>query len=157
MSGIPKTACRSWLTAACIAVGCASPATALTSAPVKGAAFGQKDLQQPRLAQTSTTYNTLALRNMCRHPVAIAVNFQELSGSWKTLGWYKISPGKWINPKGVITRNRYLYYFAETTDGSIKEWSGKDLKVAFGGRSLDMRKIDLGPRVTTYTHTISCK
>jgi uncharacterized membrane protein len=105
------------------------------------------------LAQSS---NTISFRNACSSPFRLAIRFQNLSGQWETKAWYSFSPGEQSRLNGVDTRNRYLYYYAEATDGSGKVWSSNDTSQTIGGRTYNMKKFDIGSQIVNWTQTLTC-
>ncbi|BAG04668.1 DUF1036 domain-containing protein [Microcystis aeruginosa] len=105
------------------------------------------------LAQSS---NTISFRNACSSPFRLAIHFKNLSGQWETKAWYSFSPGEQSRLNGVDTRNRYLFYYAEATDGSGKVWSSNDTSQTIGGRTYNMKKFDIGSQVVNWTQTLTC-
>ena len=69
----------------------------------------------------------LAFKNSYNKRVRVAVMQHDTDacgeyGNWATEGWWKFDPG---NSRSVIwTPNRYVYYYAEATDG--RYWGDKD-------------------------------
>jgi uncharacterized membrane protein len=105
------------------------------------------------LAQSS---NTISFRNACSSPFRLAIHFKNLSGQWETKAWYSFSSAEQSRLNGVDTRNRYLYYYAEATDGSGKVWSANDTSQTVSGRTYEMKKIDVGSQSVNWTQTLTC-
>lgn len=117
-------------------------------------AFAQANGNAP--APSSTSVSTIAFKNNCSHPLQVAVRFQNTSGQWETRNWYSFAPSESARLNGVETRNRYVYYYAQTTDGSNIAWNGNDTRVTVGNTTYDMKMIDLGSQITKWTQSLSC-
>lgn len=116
----------------------------------------EKSTRQERALLTAQANNSISFRNSCSSPVQVAINYKNLSGQWETKAWYSLSPGERSRLNGVDTTNRYLYYYAEATDGSGKVWSGNDTRQPIDGRFYNMRQFDIGPQLVDYTYTLTC-
>jgi uncharacterized membrane protein len=117
-------------------------------------AFAQVNVNPP--ASSSASVSTIAFKNSCSHPLQVAVRFQNTSGQWETRNWYSFVPGESARLNGVETRNRYVYYYAQTTDSSNIVWSGKDTRVTIGNTTYDMKMIDLGPQSVKWSQSLNC-
>jgi uncharacterized membrane protein len=130
-------------------------ATSLAIYSTPSFSFGEPS-HQPKAFLIAQVSNSISFRNSCSSPIQVAINFQNRSGQWETKSWYSLSPGEKSRLNGVDTTNRYLYYYAEATDGSGKVWTGNDTRQAIGGRLYNMKQFDIGPQAVNYTHTLTC-
>ncbi|AZB73698.2 DUF1036 domain-containing protein [Synechococcus elongatus] len=64
----------------------------------------------------------LVICNKTRKAVNLAVGYKE-GDSWRSRGWYTISPRGCETVVGGRLRLRYYYYYAENTDASLL-WEG---------------------------------
>lgn len=116
----------------------------------------QNRARQEQQQRESASRNTIAFKNSCSRPLRVAINFKNLQNQWETKAWYILSPGQSARLNGVDTKNRYLYYYAETTDGSNIVWQGNDTSQTIGGRVYNMLQIDTGPSVVNWTQNLTC-
>lgn len=100
--------------------------------------------------------NVIVFKNRCKHPLKLAVHYQNLQGQWVTRSWYDYRRGQSGTPNGVQTNNRYFYYYAEATDGSGITWGGTDTSIMIDGRYYNMRKMDIGKYITEFNHSLYC-
>ena len=130
-------------------------ATSLTIYSTPSFSFGEP-LHQPKAFLIAQASSSISFRNSCSSPIQVAIIFKNRSGQWETKAWYSLSPGEQSRLNGVDTTNRYLYYYAEATDGSGKVWTGNDTRQEIGSRLYNMKKFDIGPQAINYTHTLTC-
>lgn len=137
------------------AVAAATVSIGLLSFSSPSFSFDRSSLQHKPylLAQAG---NTVSFVNACSTPFKLAIRFKNLSDQWETKAWFSFSPGERARLTGVETKNRYLYYYAEATDGTGKVWSGNDTNVVIGGRNYSMLKIDTGTQFVNWTETLTC-
>ena len=130
-------------------------ATGLIIFPSPSFSFGEFSQHRNSflLAQAS---NSISFKNDCPSPIKVAIHFKNRAGQWETKAWYSLSAGELARLNGVDTTNRYLYYYAEATDGSGKAWSGNDRTEVVGGRSYNMKKFDTGPQFVNWTQRLTC-
>jgi len=107
--------------------------------------------------QESASSNTIAFKNNCFRPIRVAIHFKNLQNQWETKAWYSFVSGESARLTGVDTKNRNLYYYAETTDDSKIVWKGNDTSQTVGGRVYNMLKIDTGSDIVNWTQTLNCK
>lgn len=101
-------------------------------------------------------YSSIYFRNSCKHPVQVGVYFKNLSNKWQTKAWYSFAPNEGAaRLNGVDTRNRYLYYYAETTDGSDLAWTG-NFSSLINNRLYELEEINTGKSITRWTQTLTC-
>jgi hypothetical protein len=86
-------------------------------------------------------------RNNCAKPVRLVLRYKQLSGEWRTQGWYNFdgNEASYLNAEpGVRLRsnNSVFYYYAESTDGRTSVWSGDESR-EFNGESWPMKRKDL--------------
>jgi Group XII secretory phospholipase A2 precursor (PLA2G12)/Protein of unknown function (DUF1036) len=111
---------------------------------------------QNQQQQKSSANNKISFKNSCSHPIQVAIHFQNLQNQWETKAWYSFSPGESSRLNGVDTKNRYLYYYAETTDRSNIVWKGNDTSETIGGRVYNMLKFDIGSKIVNWTQNLNC-
>jgi len=104
-----------------------------------GAALGQTIAEEG----SSSGYN-LHFTNNCSKKVKLAIRYKDLSGAWRTSGWWTFNPRQssylLLGDKRVKTNSDTLYYYAESTDGTYY-WGSSDLTTKLDGRTLKMRKV----------------
>jgi len=130
-------------------------ASGLSLFPSPSFSFGEFSQHRSSLSLAQAS-NSISFKNECASPVNVAIHFKNRAGQWVTKAWYSFSPGELARLNGVDTTNRYLYYYAEATDGSGKIWSGNDTTEVIGGRSYNMKKFDIGPQVVNWTQRLTC-
>jgi uncharacterized membrane protein len=120
-------------------------------------AYSQNLPQSNNTKLLTQAQSTITFFNRCRStPLRLAIRFKNLSDQWETKAWYSLSPGEKARLNGVDTKNRFLYYYAEATDGSRRVWSGNDTSVTIGGKTYKMKKIDIGPNIINWTQSLTC-
>jgi hypothetical protein len=81
--------------------------------------------------------------NQCSKTVSLAIRYKDMSGQWRTTGWWQFSPGQssYLDAGGspVKSNSAVWYYYAQTTDGAL-EWTG-DLKTSLENRTLYMKEM----------------
>lgn len=114
-------------------------------------------------AKPGHSYTDLRFKNNCDSPIQIAVSSQNLhTSSWQTNAWYQFAPGEGpARLNEVQTRNRYIYYYAESTDGSQKIWQGSNSGIdahftTSTGRRLYGKRLDTGDHIGQYTMNLNC-
>ena len=101
-------------------------------------------------------YSSIYFRNSCNHPIQVGVSFKNLSNKWQSKAWYSFAPNEGAaRLNGVDTRNRYLYYYAETTDGSDLAWTG-NFSSLIKDRLYELQEINTGKSITRWTQTLTC-
>lgn len=104
-------------------------------------------LSSSSYSSTQTTNETefkFLMKNDCRHPVKLALNYQESNGDWRQIGWWNFEPfeSSYLSlseGEYITTKNSVFYYYAEFVDGSYI-WSGDD-HFLVDGVELPMRKM----------------
>lgn len=86
-------------------------------------------------------------RNNCSKPIRLMLRYKQLSGEWRTQGWYNFdgNEASYLNAEpGVRLRsnNSVFYYYAESTDGRTSVWSGDETR-EFNGESWPMKRKEL--------------
>jgi len=112
--------------------------------------------QRPPSTPTSLKSQTISFKNNCPRPIQIAVHFLNPANQWQSKAWYTFAPNEGpARLDGIDTRNRYVYYYAETTDDSNLVWAG-NLSQYVNDRLYNFQQIDTGPSVVRWTQTLSC-
>jgi hypothetical protein len=82
--------------------------------------------------------------NSCSRPIALAIRYQEVTGQWRTDGWWNFAPGQgsylFSGGKQIRSKNAIWYFYAETVDGSDWNWTG-DYSFSLSGRNLRMQEM----------------
>lgn len=83
--------------------------------------------------------------NDCRLPIKLAVKYRRLDGEWSTVGWWSFAGnssrylafngGEWVR-----TDASTVYYYAETSDGSLF-WGDNSHRELFEGKTLPMSSV----------------
>ncbi len=101
-------------------------------------------------------FSTIYFKNNCNRPLQVAVYFKDISNKWQKKAWYSFAPKEGpARLSGVNTRNRYLYYYAESTDGSDLVWQG-NFSSYINNRLYSLQEINTGPSIARWTQTLSC-
>lgn len=100
--------------------------------------------------------NTITFKNSCPRRLQLAIHFLNLRDQWETKAWYSFAPNESAQLNGVETKNRIIYYYAETTDGSRMQWSGNGTSQTIGGRTYKMIKKDMGSGFGNFTQNLTC-
>lgn len=109
---------------------CIAAVTTATTSPADAAkrqtpAASQR---QPAAAPAALGYYQLYFHNRTRYSVDVALMFRDYSqtcndyGGWATAGWWTVRPGAYAYV--LNTRNRYVYYYARSGNGT--KWTGTD-------------------------------
>lgn len=111
---------------------------------------------KPSTTSQSQQFSTIYFKNNCPYPLQVAVHFRDLNNQWQTKAWYSFAPNeKAARLGGVETKNRYIYYYGETTDGSNLVWNG-NFTSYINDRLYDMQEINTGPNIVRWTQTLNC-
>ncbi len=107
-------------------------------------------------SKKAQNYTTLFIKNSCNHPIQVGVYFKNLSNKWQTKAWYAFAPNEAVGRlNGVETRNRYIYYYAETTDESELAWTGNYTQL-INNRLYQLQEINTGSSIARWTQTLTC-
>ena len=100
--------------------------------------------------------NTLEFDNFCGHPLRIAV-YAEFRGRWYMHAWYYFDAyeGPLALPEAQ-TDNRYVYWYAETTDGSGWVWEGGNVLCVENSGCYGFREWNTGPEFGTFRRNLFC-
>jgi hypothetical protein len=102
-------------------------------------------------------FDRIYVRNSCSKTIWVAIHYFNLDKSWKTISWFRLSPGdKQFLAK---TKNRMIYVHAITADGT-QIWRGEDsrflvhgLNKAVGFKSFRVTSDSWGE----WTHILTCQ
>ena len=89
------------------------------------------------------------IRNVCEHPVQLAVSWEDPLDGWRTEGWWTFEASEMGSLKAedgqVRTENGFLYVYAAATDDSGLVWEAdnEDFQENIGGKSYNMVEIEL--------------
>ena len=112
-------------------------------------ALARKDSQEE-------LYSKVFVKNNCSRPIYIAVRY--LAGKnepehWQTRGWFTLASGQ---KKHIVdTRNRYIYFYAETRLEDKLYWGGEDFHW-FEGERFGFFKADIGSTSEDVTQSFKC-
>ena len=112
-------------------------------------ALARKDSQEE-------LYSKVFVKNNCSRPIYVAVRY--LAGKnepehWQTRGWFTLASGQ---KKHIVdTRNRYIYFYAETRLEDKLYWSGEDFHW-FEGERFGFFKADIGSTSEDVTQSFKC-
>jgi uncharacterized membrane protein len=101
-------------------------------------------------------FSKVFVRNNCSSPIYVAVRF--LGGSeepeyWQTRGWFVLKAGQ---KKHIAdTRNRYVYFYAETRLKDELFWGGENYHW-FEGRRFGFFRADFGSFTKNLTQSFNC-
>ena len=88
----------------------------------------------------------ITVKNICHHPIRLAVHYKNTSGSWVTDSWWKFDPsgaGTLVtNKQSILTNDSRLYYYAETTNGASIVWTDDKISYYIGFKKYGMRAFD---------------
>jgi len=73
-------------------------------------------------ALTPSSVWTVHVKNDCRYNMQVAAHYLNFNHRWVTDGWWQLTPGE--DAQIFQTRNRFVYFFAETTPHGQFKWSG---------------------------------
>ncbi|MHA1536128.1 MAG: hypothetical protein ACTSUD_01115 [Alphaproteobacteria bacterium] len=119
------------------------------SAAASGASF------EGQLAQAGRT-NAYSVANKCTYPIRALVHLVDPVRGWRTHGWVSLQPGQ--SSKGFATRNRYVYFYAESLDGKTVLNASRDgqRRIRVGEKIYQMGRTNIGPRYRRFTKSF-CK
>ena len=90
------------------------------------------------------------LQNACVDTARVALRYKDAAtDEWRSAGWYRVEPGKWMRPtlggRRLRTDNTVFYFYAATVDGK-SVWAGKsknkaDRTYIFRGHEFRFREI----------------
>ncbi len=112
-------------------------------------ALARKDSQEE-------LYSKVFVKNNCSRPIYVAVRY--LAGKnepehWQTRGWFTLASGQ---KKHIVdTRNRYIYFYAETRLEDKLYWGGDDFHW-FEGERFGFFKADIGSTSEDVTQSFKC-
>ena len=105
---------------------------------------------------TEDLYAKVFIKNNCPKPIYVAVRFLTAKDDpehWTTRGWFSLGAGQ---KKHVVdTRNRFIYFYAETRLSDHMYWGGDDFHW-FEGQRFGFFKADFGNETGDITQTFSC-
>jgi uncharacterized membrane protein len=85
----------------------------------------------------------VVVSNSCSDAVRLLIHFRDMTGHWKSAGWWVFDPKERaslsLQSKEVRTDNALIYFYATSTDG-IREWKGEH-NVDFEGKKYPMRQV----------------
>lgn len=112
-----------------------------------GSAPGEAQLAQAGRA------NAYSVANKCTYPIRALVHLVDPVRGWRTHGWVSLKPGE--SSKGFATRNRYVYFYAESLDGTKVLNDSRDGKrdIRVGEKIYPMGRTNIGPRYRKFTKT----
>ncbi len=95
-------------------------------------------------AQSKRGYR-LHFTNECDEKLDLAIHYMDVSGNWKTKGWWSFAPneGAYLNSgdNALRTKNSIIYYYVESPNNSYLKTDGSH-KFKLSGRTLYMKKIE---------------
>ena len=107
---------------------------------------------ETQLAQAGRA-NAYSVANKCTYPIRALVHLVDPVRGWRTHGWVSLKPGE--KSKGFATRNRYVYFYAESLDGKTVLNDSRDgqRNIRVGEKIYPMGRTNIGPRYRKYTKT----
>lgn len=113
-----------------------------------GAATSAPDDTQ--LAQAGRA-NAYSVANKCAYPIRALVHLVDPVRGWRTHGWVNLKPGE--KSEGFATRNRYVYFYAESLDGKTVLNASRDGQrdIRVGEKIYQMGRTNIGPRYRKFT------
>ncbi|WP_281561745.1 DUF1036 domain-containing protein [Thalassomonas sp. RHCl1] len=88
----------------------------------------------------------IKVKNNCHHPIKVAVNYRNTSGSWVTESWWKFQPNRSGNlatgGNHLLTGDSTIFYYAEATNGTNIVWAGDAKREYIGFKKYGMRMFD---------------
>jgi uncharacterized protein DUF3568 len=105
---------------------------------------------------TSPAFRQVFIKNKCGWPIRVAVYFlpdTEGKRTWQTSGWYLLDPEQRKHTADM--KNRFVYFYAESTAGENYYWSGSNYQ-SFEGRRYGFFEADLGDERIDFTQTFNC-
>ena len=84
-----------------------------------------KDLNLSRkyILKNKEYFYRIELHNPCREKIYWSIYYEGLDGEWRTRGWWSTVGAQSYQP-GVLTRNRYIWVYAEA-EGRSRYWNGE--------------------------------
>ncbi len=103
-----------------------------------------------QLAQAGAA-NAYSVANKCAYPIRALVYLVDPVSGWLTHGWIGLKPGE--KSKGFVTRNRYVYFYAESLDGKtvLNASSEGQRKIRAGKKIYLMGRTNVGPQFRKFT------
>ncbi len=97
--------------------------------------------------------NAFSVANKCTYPIRALVHLVDPVRGWRTHGWVSLKPGE--KSKGFATRNRYVYFYAESLDGKTVLNDSRDgqRNIRVGEKIYPMGRANIGPRYRKFTKT----
>ena len=107
---------------------------------------------QEQLAQAGRA-NAYSVANKCTYPIRALVHLVDPVRGWRTHGWVSLNPGE--KSKGFATRNRYVYFYAESLDGTkvLNDSRDGQRNIRVGEKIYSMGRTNIGPRYRRYIKT----
>ncbi len=96
------------------------------------------------------------IKNKCGWPIRVAAYFRpDIAGerTWRTRGWSFLDPEQ--RKHAADTKNRFIYFYAESTAGDGYYWSGSNSQ-PFEGAHYGFFEVDLGDQRIDFTQTFNC-
>lgn len=60
----------------------------------------------------SKSFDSIELKNTCRHTLNVVLYYMDLDDQWIRRGWWEVKPGDTVSTD-AMTRNAYVYFYAE--------------------------------------------
>ena len=128
----------------------------------KDKATADEILSQVRIALARNdsppeAFSKVFVKNNCHRPIYVAIRF--LGGKdepeyWQMRGWFSLDAGQ---TKHIAdTRNRYIYFYAETRLQDKMYWGGENFHW-FEGKRFGFFKADFGNTSDDFTQSFSCE
>lgn len=120
------------------------------------AILGQIRQALARNDATDDLFSKVFVKNNCKHRIYVVVRFLTANNEpehWTTRGWFSLNAGQ---QKHIAdTRNRFLYFYAETRLNDQMYWGGEDYHW-FEGRRFGFFKADFGHESGDITQSFGC-
>jgi len=101
-------------------------------------------------------FTKVFVKNNCKHRIYVAVRFLTAKNEpehWATRGWFSLNAGQ---KKHIAdTRNRFIYFYAETRLKDQMYWGGNDFHW-FEGQRFGFFKADFGHESGDITQSFGC-
>ena len=105
---------------------------------------------------TDDLFSKVFVKNNCKHRIYVAVRFLTAKNEpehWTTRGWFSLNAGQ---KKHIAdTRNRFIYFYAETRLKDQIYWGGDDFHW-FEGQRFGFFKADFGHESGDITQSFGC-
>jgi hypothetical protein len=105
--------------------------------------------------EPSLLSNELQFDNWCGHPVQIAV-YAKWGVAWQMNAWYQLAALEGPVTLDLLTDNSYVYWYAESTDGSGWVWEGDFYLCVEGSDCYNFDEWYTGPDWGTYEMELYC-